>query len=119
MNERWRNRRVAGLMAVSALAALLNCTLLAVAQAQLGSKREPDRAALLKVEPDLAGFRNGVFLEPDPIDFADHTGYISLFDGKTLVVGTVSRGFGRWRTVRLWVKPPRRCFLLTPFPTPF
>jgi hypothetical protein len=71
-------------MAASVLALLLNCTPQATAQAQTGSKQEPDRAALLKVKPDLAGFRNGVFLEPDPIDFADHTGYTSLFDGKTL-----------------------------------
>jgi hypothetical protein len=71
-------------MAAFVLAVLLNCTPQTAAQAQPGSQQKPDRAALLKVKPDLAGFRNGVFLEPDPIDFADHTGYISLFDGKTL-----------------------------------
>jgi len=71
-------------MAASVLAVLLNCAPQAAAQAQPGSQQEPDRAALLKVKPDLAGFRNGVFIEPDPIDFADHTGYTSLFDGKTL-----------------------------------
>jgi hypothetical protein len=54
------------------------------AQAQPGSQKEPDRAALVKVKPDIAGFRNGVFIEPDPMDFADHTGFTPLFDGKTL-----------------------------------
>lgn len=39
---------------------------------------------LRNVKPDISGKRNGVFPEPDPIDFADHTGYVSLFDGKTL-----------------------------------
>jgi hypothetical protein len=46
--------------------------------------KEQERQELLKVKPDLAGFRNGVFIEPDPIDFADHAGYTSLFDGSTL-----------------------------------
>ena len=43
-----------------------------------------DRTELLKVKPNISGQRNGVFLEPDPMDFANHTGFISLFDGKTL-----------------------------------
>jgi hypothetical protein len=84
MDEQWRNRCVAVVMAASALAIFLSCAAPASAQAQPGSQQQPNRAALLKVKPDLAGFRNGVFIEPDPIDFADHTGYISLFDGKTL-----------------------------------
>jgi Domain of Unknown Function (DUF1080) len=46
--------------------------------------KEQERQELLKVKPDLGGFRNGVFIEPDPVDFADHTGYTSLFDGSTL-----------------------------------
>ena len=46
--------------------------------------KEQERQELLKVKPDLGGFRNGVFIEPDPIDFADHSGYTSLFDGSTL-----------------------------------
>jgi len=71
-------------MAAFVLVVLLNCAPQVAAQAQPGSQQEPDHAALLKVKPDLAGFRNGVFIEPDPIDFADHTGYTSLFDGKTL-----------------------------------
>jgi Domain of Unknown Function (DUF1080) len=37
-----------------------------------------------KVKPDISGKRNGVFPEPEAIDFADHTGYVSLFDGQTL-----------------------------------
>lgn len=35
-------------------------------------------------QPNIAGQVNGVFPEPAPLDFADHTGYVSLFDGKTL-----------------------------------
>src|SRR5689334_6609883 len=31
-----------------------------------------------------AGARGGGFSEPDPIAFDDHTGWTSLFDGKTL-----------------------------------
>ncbi|HEY1902772.1 MAG TPA: DUF1080 domain-containing protein [Terracidiphilus sp.] len=46
--------------------------------------KEQERQALKKVKPDLGGFRNGVFIEPDPIDFANHAGYTSLFDGETL-----------------------------------
>jgi hypothetical protein len=62
----------------------LNAAPAATAQAQPGSNSEPDRAALLKIKPDMGGFRNGVAIEPDPIDFVDHTGFTSLFDGKTL-----------------------------------
>ena len=36
------------------------------------------------VKPDISGKRNGVFPEPEAMDFADHAGYVSLFDGKTL-----------------------------------
>jgi hypothetical protein len=46
--------------------------------------KEQERQELVQVKPDLAGFRNGVFIEPDPIDFADHAGYTPLFDGSTL-----------------------------------
>lgn len=35
-------------------------------------------------QPDLSGRVNGVFPQPAPLDFADHTGYISLFNGKNL-----------------------------------
>ncbi len=55
----------------------------AAAQSQT-SLAQPDRSELLKVKPDISGQRKGVFIEPDAMDFSDHTGYISLFDGKTL-----------------------------------
>ena len=48
------------------------------------SAAPPDRTELLKVKPNISGQRNGVFIEPDAMDFADHAGYVSLFDGKTL-----------------------------------
>lgn len=51
---------------------------------QQADTKEQERQALKKVKPDLGGFRNGVFIEPDPIDFAEHAGYTSLFDGETL-----------------------------------
>jgi hypothetical protein len=35
-------------------------------------------------QPNISGQRNGAFSEPDPINFDDHTGYTSLFDGKSL-----------------------------------
>ncbi len=44
----------------------------------------PDGPDLWKVKPDISGKRNGVFAEPLAMDFADHTGYISLFDGSSL-----------------------------------
>lgn len=71
-------------MAASVLAVLLNTAPQAASQAQPETQKEPNRAAMLKVKPDIGGSRNGVFIEPDPIDFADHAGYTSLFDGKTL-----------------------------------
>jgi hypothetical protein len=37
-----------------------------------------------QTQPNVSGQRNGVFSEPDPLDFADHTGFVTLFDGKTL-----------------------------------
>lgn len=54
------------------------------AQAQPGSNSEPDRAALVQVKPDIVGLRNGKFIEPDPMDFANHTGFTSIFDDKTV-----------------------------------
>lgn len=83
MRERASKGRVAGTMTALVLVAGLHASWIA-AQPQPGSQKEPDRAALVKVKPDLAGFRNGAFIEPDPIDFADHTGFTSLFDGRTL-----------------------------------
>ena len=35
-------------------------------------------------KPSVAGQVNGSYPEPAPLDFADHTGFVSLFDGKTL-----------------------------------
>jgi hypothetical protein len=58
--------------------------LAAAVQAQPGSQPEPNRQELLKARPDLAGMRHGRFLEPDPVDFAGHSGFTELFDGKTL-----------------------------------
>jgi hypothetical protein len=66
------------------LAALLYTTSPAGAQSQAGAPEPQDRTELLKVKPNVSGQRNGVFIEPDPMDFSDHTGYTSLFDGKTL-----------------------------------
>jgi hypothetical protein len=54
---------------------------LAVAQTSFPT---PDREVLKKIAPSISGQRNGVFIEPDPMDWADHTGYTSLFDGKSL-----------------------------------
>ena len=44
----------------------------------------PDQTDLWKLKPDISGKRNGVFAEPLAMDFADHAGYISLFDGSSL-----------------------------------
>lgn len=55
------------------------------AQSQPGTTQTPpDRSELLKIKPNVSGQRNGVFIEPDPMDFNDHAGYVSLFDGKSL-----------------------------------
>jgi hypothetical protein len=43
-----------------------------------------DQTDLWKLKPDISGKRNGIFAEPLAMDFADHTGYISLFDGSSL-----------------------------------
>jgi hypothetical protein len=37
-----------------------------------------------QTQPNIAGQVNGVFPEPAPLNFADHTGFVSLFNGKTL-----------------------------------
>ena len=62
-----------------ALLAILLCSASLFAQ-----KQTKTRAELLKVKPDIAGLRDGVFLQPNPMDFANHKGYISLFNGKNL-----------------------------------
>lgn len=71
-----------------AIAAVLSLLALAApraaAQAQPGSNPEPNREELVKIAPNFVGLRNGVFIEPDPMDFADHAGYTAIFDGKTL-----------------------------------
>jgi hypothetical protein len=84
MNKRWSGSRAAGTAAISILAIFLNVWPAVRAQAQAENAQPQDRAALLKVQPNIAGQRNGIFIEPAPLNFADHTGYISLFDGKTL-----------------------------------
>ncbi len=49
-----------------------------------GTAQPPSQSNIWDVKPDISGKRNGVFAEPEAMDFADHAGYISLFDGKTL-----------------------------------
>jgi hypothetical protein len=72
-------------LAILALALLLrHVPWAAEAQTNSNGTKTQDRATLLKVKPNIAGQRNGVFLEPDQMDFADHSGYVSLFDGKAL-----------------------------------
>ena len=46
-------------------------------------------ATVLTLHPGLAAAqaqppRRMVFTEPSPLDFDDHEGYVSIFDGKTL-----------------------------------
>jgi hypothetical protein len=48
------------------------------------NQTEQDQNDIWKVKPDISGKRNGVFAEPRAMDFADHTGYVSLFDGSSL-----------------------------------
>jgi len=48
------------------------------------TSNSPDRDALKKIAPSISGQRNGVFIEPDPMDWADHAGYTALFDGRSL-----------------------------------
>ncbi len=76
--------KLRAILAASAIALLLSSIPKTIAQTQPATPQPPDRAALLKVQPGLSGQRNGVFIQPDAIDFADHTGFVSLFDGKTL-----------------------------------
>jgi len=52
--------------------------------AQSSASPTSNQTDLWKVQPNISGQRNGRFAEPLPLDFADHAGYISLFDGKTL-----------------------------------
>jgi len=41
-------------------------------------------AAIHAQTPNVAGQVNGTYPQPAPLDFNDHTGFTSLFDGKTL-----------------------------------
>lgn len=52
--------------------------------AQAGGAQTQSQTDIWKVKPNISGQRNGMFAEPLPLDFADHAGYVSLFDGKTL-----------------------------------
>jgi len=82
MNDRrWKRRAILIAPAISLL--LISITKM-VAQAQPATPPPLNRAALLTVQPGLSGQRNGVFIEPDTMNFSDHTGYVSLFDGKAL-----------------------------------
>ncbi|HEV2485325.1 MAG TPA: DUF1080 domain-containing protein [Terracidiphilus sp.] len=82
MNLSWN--RWLGTTALALSALLLSVPGRAQAQTQTPAPPQPDRATLLKIQPNISGQRNGVFIEPDPMDFADHNGYTSLFDGKSL-----------------------------------
>jgi hypothetical protein len=84
MSKRTINTDIPTVIGVAFLALILHGPAQAAAQAQPDSAKAQDRTALLKVQPGLSGQRNGVFIEPDPIEFSDHVGYVSLFDGKAL-----------------------------------
>jgi hypothetical protein len=49
-----------------------------------GSQVQAAQPQTNQAQPNISGQRYGAFSEPDPLDFADHTGFASLFDGKTL-----------------------------------
>jgi hypothetical protein len=51
---------------------------------QTDQDKTQEQMGIWNVKPDISGKRNGVFPEPEAMDFADHTGYVSLFDGQTL-----------------------------------
>jgi hypothetical protein len=53
----------------------------AASAAPAPAQSQPD---LRQVKPNISGQRNGVFIEPDPLNLADHAGFVSLFDGRTL-----------------------------------
>jgi hypothetical protein len=59
---------------------ILVCALLLLLVAPLA----PAQSTPPSAQPNIAGQVNGVFPEPAPLDFADHTGFVSLFDGRTL-----------------------------------
>ena len=76
--------RIASILFPGLIVASLCCGASLGAQNQPGSNPEPDRDALLKLKPNIVGQRGGRFIEPDAMNFADHSGFVSIFDGKTL-----------------------------------
>jgi hypothetical protein len=76
--------RITSILFLGLIGASLPCGRPLCAQNQPGSNPEPDRDALLKLKPNIVGQRGGTFIEPDPMNFADHAGFVSIFDGKTL-----------------------------------
>lgn len=44
----------------------------------------PQSSDAQHAQPDISGKVDGVFPRPAPFDFADHSGFVSLFDGKDL-----------------------------------
>ena len=76
--------RITSILFLGIISASLPCGRPLCAQNQPGSNPEPDRDALLKLKPNIVGQRGGTFIEPDSMNFADHAGYVSIFDGKTL-----------------------------------
>ena len=61
----------------------------AVSMAQTSPENRPAAKATTAVsatapQQDKRVFRYGRFYEPEPIDFDDHTGYLQIFNGKTL-----------------------------------
>ncbi len=77
LKRKWASRAIVVAMALGAWA-------LAEGQEPPKTPTAGEREALKKVKPDIVGLRNGVFVEPDAIDFADHAGFSPIFDGKTL-----------------------------------
>ena len=90
---------------------------------RLGSRRLLTTLALLswisacavpaQTQPNIAGQVNGVFPEPAPLNFADHTGFVSLFNGKDLdgwdgEPGVWSVQDSAMRTTRATLPPPFR-----------
>jgi hypothetical protein len=73
--------RAAVLLASAGVAAAQSGTVGGQPQAPQAQPAQPQAN---QAQPNISGQRNGAFGEPDPLDFADHTGFVSLFDGKTL-----------------------------------
>lgn len=89
MQSRFIDSSSTKLRVLPAAIVLLVCAAAATAQSQLAAPQSSGPAPqtqsdIWSVKPDISGKRNGVFAEPEAMDFADHAGYVSLFDGKTL-----------------------------------